>query len=176
MFEPAKLNALRTEAYRRFGEHGLAGWEFQFDGAKRRLGYCNYRRKLISMSLKSSYANDEPVNTNTLLHEIAHALTAGHHHDKVWKAKCIEIGGDGERLGFEKPLNLDKSALLWDNGREIPERYAELWAMNKPKWQSRYNRALINLERWKAIHKKAERMERKYFLKVKYYQRKYELS
>ena len=30
---------------------------------------------------------------DTILHEIAHALVGpGHGHDRVWRAKCIEIG------------------------------------------------------------------------------------
>lgn len=39
--------------------------------------------------------NTEDEIMETLLHEIAHALTPGHGHDRVWKAKCIEIGGKG---------------------------------------------------------------------------------
>jgi hypothetical protein len=32
---------------------------------------------------------------NVYMLEIAHALTKGHGHDRVWKAKCVEIGGKG---------------------------------------------------------------------------------
>jgi predicted SprT family Zn-dependent metalloprotease len=39
--------------------------------------------------------------TNTILHEIAHALTPGHKHDYVWRQKFIEIGGDGTMRGGE---------------------------------------------------------------------------
>lgn len=36
---------------------------------------------------------------DTILHEVAHILAGGnHHHDYVWKRKCIEIGGSAERL------------------------------------------------------------------------------
>jgi predicted SprT family Zn-dependent metalloprotease len=37
--------------------------------------------------------------TDTLLHEIAHALVGPRHgHDLVWQAKCIEIGARPKRL------------------------------------------------------------------------------
>jgi ribosomal protein S27E len=38
---------------------------------------------------------DEAIK-DTLIHEIAHALTKGHRHDWVWRRKCIELGGDGK--------------------------------------------------------------------------------
>lgn len=49
---------------------------------------------------------------NTLLHEIAHAITGPkHHHDAVWKANAIKIGCTGDRchtlkLGKEKAVVL----------------------------------------------------------------------
>lgn len=51
--------------------------------------------KRIELSRKLVELNDEARVTRTILHEVAHALTEGHGHDRVWKAKCIEIGGDG---------------------------------------------------------------------------------
>jgi hypothetical protein len=41
---------------------------------------------------------DEAIK-DTIIHEIAHALTKGHNHNNVWKRKCIELGGDGQRCG-----------------------------------------------------------------------------
>lgn len=39
---------------------------------------------------------------DTILHEIAHALTPGHNHDAVWQTKAVEIGCDGKRCyGFD---------------------------------------------------------------------------
>lgn len=79
--------------------HGLAafGWKFRLDNAKRRAGCCNYREKTISLSRfqlgRRSYAD----SLNTITHEVAHALTQGHHHDAVWARKHRELGGDGKR-------------------------------------------------------------------------------
>lgn len=80
-------------------KHGIKekGWRFAFDNARRRFGSCKYRPKLITLSKQLTSLNDEYRVKNTILHEIAHALTPGHHHDWVWKAKAREIGCDGDR-------------------------------------------------------------------------------
>ena len=53
--------------------------------------------KSIELSTKLVAINDEHRVRLTILHEVAHALTEGHGHDAVWKAKLLEIGGDGKR-------------------------------------------------------------------------------
>ena len=88
--------------------HGLIkqGWRFQFDTAKRRFGVCKYRSKIIGLSAPLTNANDDTQVTDTILHEIAHALTPGHGHDSVWKAKCVEIGCRPERCYTEENTNV----------------------------------------------------------------------
>jgi predicted SprT family Zn-dependent metalloprotease len=80
--------------------HGLSqkDWKFQFDRAKKRFGMCNYTTKIISLSKYLTEINSEEKVTETLLHEIAHAL-AGHNagHGKIWKEKMIELGQKPER-------------------------------------------------------------------------------
>jgi len=65
----------------------------------RAFGRYRYSRlvddRRIELSRKLVELNDEKRVTRTILHEVAHALTEGHGHDRVWKAKCLEIGGDG---------------------------------------------------------------------------------
>lgn len=80
-------------------EHKLdeKGWIFNFDTANRRAGCCKYNTKEITLSLYYVMHNTEDRIKNTILHEIAHALTPGHHHDGYWKIKALEIGCDGER-------------------------------------------------------------------------------
>lgn len=63
-----------------------------------------YGRK-IELSSKLVAINDEDRVKLTILHEIAHALTEGHGHDAVWKAKLIEIGGDGKRCYSSSDTN-----------------------------------------------------------------------
>lgn len=69
------------------------GWSFKYDEAKRRFGCCSYKDKLIILSEPLTVLNSEDQVLDTILHEIAHALVGmGHGHDRVWKAKCVEIG------------------------------------------------------------------------------------
>jgi len=80
-------------------EHGLTeqGWRFEYDTAKIRFGVCRYGSKMIGLSQPLTLVNNEAEVRDTILHEIAHALTPGHYHDAVWKAKCREIGCRDER-------------------------------------------------------------------------------
>lgn len=92
--------------------HGLTlatGWIFKWDNSKRRAGCCSYKRQsrflgggypdggTIQLSrIITPIHSDEKVR-DTILHEIAHGLTKGHHHDYVWQRKAIEIGSNGKR-------------------------------------------------------------------------------
>jgi predicted SprT family Zn-dependent metalloprotease len=93
------LNKAHLLANYLIAKHGIGeqGWKFRFDNARRRFGCCMYRSKTITLSKQLTLLNDEKEVTNTILHEIAHALTPGHHHDWVWKAKAREIGCTGDR-------------------------------------------------------------------------------
>ena len=75
------------------------GWGYEFDVSKSRAGQCRYRTKTIGLS--RYYVNHKSITDNqvknTILHEIAHALTKGHNHDEVWRQKALEIGCDGKK-------------------------------------------------------------------------------
>lgn len=94
------INQAITLAKKLLSKHiELKGWTVTINYRKRAFGVCNYRKNQIELS-----SHLIPVMTNeaiedTIIHEIAHALTKGHGHDRVWKAKCIELGGNGQRLG-----------------------------------------------------------------------------
>lgn len=80
-------------------QYGLLekGWKVAWDNGKRRAGACHYGTRTISLSRHIlPLASDEEIR-ETILHEIAHALTPGHSHDGVWRAKLIEMGGTGAR-------------------------------------------------------------------------------
>ena len=93
--------------------HGLIekGWKFRWDNAKKRFGTCSCSKKVITLSkVLVPYIDREEVE-DTILHEIAHALVGcSHGHDRVWKAKCREIGARPERCGKDLP-NYIKGAL-----------------------------------------------------------------
>ena len=82
------------------------GTQFAWDNARSRFGQCIYKynrctRQYYDFKITISYPlakqNDWETIKKTVLHEIAHARTQGHHHDRVWVRECIAIGGDGER-------------------------------------------------------------------------------
>lgn len=80
---------------------GLEGWTLTF---KRRIqrfrtaGTCYYRRKTITLAPVYVELNSDENVTDTILHEIAHALLPpGAGHGDTWKRKAIEIGCDGKR-------------------------------------------------------------------------------
>ena len=75
----AKMNGRLTNAFGRYKYHSLSDY------------------KVVELSTKLVEINDEDRVRLTILHEVAHALTEGHGHDAVWKAKLLEIGGDGKR-------------------------------------------------------------------------------
>ena len=89
-------------------EHGLLdkGWRFEFDTAKRRFGVCRYRTKTIGLSKPLTMANDLVQVKDTILHEIAHALTPGDGHGSKWKMMCVKIGAKPERCYSSKDTNM----------------------------------------------------------------------
>ena len=80
--------------------HGLHAWGFAYNRRKRAMGFCCYSRRSIELSIHFVVRNDMDAIVDTILHEIAHALVGPDHgHDKVWKAKCREIGATPQRCG-----------------------------------------------------------------------------
>jgi predicted SprT family Zn-dependent metalloprotease len=83
-------------------KHGLNEWTFTLDQAKRRAGCCHFDKKQISVSLLYASKTPQEKVTNTILHEIAHAIAGKkHNHDAYWKHIAISIGCDGERCHNE---------------------------------------------------------------------------
>jgi len=97
-----KLLWAKTVAVQLMHNHGLEGWSFSLNKNLRRAGVCFYpftgKPGRIELSVHFIELNDEAEIRDTILHEIAHALTGPDHgHDEVWKAKCIAIGARPER-------------------------------------------------------------------------------
>jgi predicted SprT family Zn-dependent metalloprotease len=96
-----KMIAVREEALQLLNEHGLyeQGWHFQFSNHKTIVGQCDYRAKVIKFSTNFLMKNDEDFITDTLLHEIAHALVGKdvQAHGYEWRMKARAIGCNGER-------------------------------------------------------------------------------
>jgi predicted SprT family Zn-dependent metalloprotease len=87
-------------------QHGLLDWSFTLDHAKARAGLSNFTKKQISVSREYAQKVTEKELVDTILHEIAHALTGHHHgHDSVWKKTAISIGCSGKRC-HETPFSV----------------------------------------------------------------------
>lgn len=77
-------------------KYGLTKWSLRCSDMSDKVGVCDYNRKTITLStvfMRGSNCNYAKVK-KALMHEIAHALTPGHSHDKIWKTLCEGIGGD----------------------------------------------------------------------------------
>lgn len=94
------MNPIKIEmlAHQLMDKHGLADWRFKINGRlKSTLGRCCYTSKLIELS-KEYVLNDSIENiTDTILHEIAHALVPSGKHCERWKAMCRKIGARPEQ-------------------------------------------------------------------------------
>lgn len=97
--ETAHLTEVRELAVSLMAQHGIPGWEFRWDNAKTRAGQCDQKNKVISLSapLMSLWTRDQA--KETILHEIAHALTnpKAPAHGREWQLTCMRIGADPTR-------------------------------------------------------------------------------
>lgn len=92
------LDTAEWVARRLMAHHGLAGWSFKWDNAKRRAGQCRYESREISLSRPLVQLWPYAEVQETILHEIAHALAdydAG--HGPAWKEAAQRIGAKPER-------------------------------------------------------------------------------
>lgn len=122
-----------------FHEHKLTGWGLRYGNAKRVAGSCDYRHKRITLSKYLLAQRSYEESLNTIVHEIAHALTKGHNHDAVWAAKHRELGGDGKRC-FQHHDEQAPIVGRCPHGKEFP-RYR--WPKRPDAWSCRCRSALL---------------------------------
>lgn len=96
-----ELPHVRAQAQALMDAHGLADWTLRFDNAKRRAGMCDRAGKVISLSFPLMSVWTEAQRADTILHEIAHALTSGGHNAE-WRQMCRTIGADPARTWGQK--------------------------------------------------------------------------
>lgn len=98
-----RLNGVAEMARRLIEEHGLTDWTLAFVEAKRRLGDCRYRDRVIRISRAHALEGSEEQIRDTVLHEIAHAIAgpkAG--HGPLWKATARRIGATPRAKSYER--------------------------------------------------------------------------
>lgn len=98
-------HAARQLAVELLQRHGLSDWSFAFDHARRRFGSCRPSQKLVTLSKWLTFLNGPDEVRETILHEIAHALTPGDGHGPRWKAACLRVGAKPVRCYDAKAVN-----------------------------------------------------------------------
>jgi predicted SprT family Zn-dependent metalloprotease len=91
------LDETQALAIKLMRQHGLAGWDFRFNRARRRMGVCFHpvgtRPGRIELSAHFVANNTDEDIRDTILHEIAHALAdKSEGHGPLWKSICLSIG------------------------------------------------------------------------------------
>lgn len=115
------MNAAEVQSFAQqlLREHGLSGWRFCFDNARNRLGSCDYRRQVITLS-RHLCGQGQQVVAETLLHEVAHALVGpGHGHDAVWQAQAIALGVPPQATSDERVLPRPRWQLVCDGCQQV---------------------------------------------------------
>jgi predicted SprT family Zn-dependent metalloprotease len=88
-----QLSEAQELALRLMKKFRLRSWTYATNKRKKTLGLCFSRIRRIELSTNFILYNSAETVTETILHEIAHALVGTHHgHDDVWKAKAALIG------------------------------------------------------------------------------------
>ncbi|WP_158277212.1 SprT-like domain-containing protein [Serinibacter arcticus] len=90
LFEARRLAVTLMHRY------GVGSWRLEFGRAKTSSGSCRHDRRTIVLSAPLVALMDESEVTETVLHEIAHALVGPTHgHDEAWREVARKIGATG---------------------------------------------------------------------------------
>jgi len=96
-------NSVRSYTLDVLAFYGLSDWSVQFDNARRRLGVCKYLPKVIGFARHFLKVATVEQIRQTCLHEVAHSLTPGCHHNRVWLRVARQMGYTGERTCGDVP-------------------------------------------------------------------------
>lgn len=88
------LENVEKRARKMMDENGLQDWSFHFDRGTTRLGACYSGLKKITISKQLAMNNPWKQIRETMLHEIAHALTPAYMgHNRIWRETYTKLGG-----------------------------------------------------------------------------------
>jgi hypothetical protein len=145
-----ELAVVQMQARNLMDQYGLHDWTLRFGAGSKQAGLCERGLKRLTFSgpLFSIWTQDHC--RNTILHEIAHALTTGH-HTAEWRRVFISMGGNG-KTGWDnsdgrptlpprfigtcprghiiKKNRRDKTSCSTCNPRRFDSRYLFTWTRN----------------------------------------------
>ncbi len=92
-------NTATKYAREQLDKYNLDDWSIRLTTSETGpVGYCSAKDKAIILNAHSVDIHPDYEIYDTVLHEIAHALTPNDlNHGEQWKAKAIEIGCNGEK-------------------------------------------------------------------------------
>jgi len=147
-------------------EHCLSReWTFCWQNKKQSLGTCSYNRREIRLSKWYVELNNEEEVMDTILHELAHALSyerygsRGVGHGILWKKVCVEIGAvpkSRSKSDLNRPkdhhkyvdaccgMTFRKHRLRKNMTYSCPKCHVNLFVSEKQKKIDRATKALVN--------------------------------
>lgn len=90
----------------------VQGWTLTFNRRTTAVGLCHYAKRQIQLSVH--YNNNVEQVTNTIRHEIAHALWPRDSHGKLWRETFIKLGGTGERCASAESVADNSVKHKWE--------------------------------------------------------------
>lgn len=104
-----RLMEVDAQARDLMDRHGLADWSFRFNDAEKKLGVCRYREKRILISRRHAVDGARDQVTDTILHEIAHALAGPRAaHGPDWKTIARQLGATPKSCAPETEQTRDQ--------------------------------------------------------------------
>ena len=104
----------------KYKELYMKHWQFGFDNSESRTGRCDYDYRLITLTLTYCAMAEKEEIIDTVLHELAHALTPGEGHSTEWQYMAKRIGckanqtrNCGSAVAGKKWLGKCKCGNLW---------------------------------------------------------------
>lgn len=120
-------------------KHGLKDWGVRLTTSTKHnfLGLCSHKDKCIILSAAHLDMHPEPEISNTIKHEVAHALTYGHGHDDVWREKAKELGCTGTALSKCSHLEFTEEIInAIRSNAEVKVTYeTEVHTITRPKYE-----------------------------------------
>jgi predicted SprT family Zn-dependent metalloprotease len=108
------LDQARLLAQTLINKHLDDSWSFAWTNSNRVYGRCDYTRRQIQLSKLITEHRPEHKVKQTILHEIAHALTPGCKHNTTWKTVARNLGVINPRS--TAPIDFERSNLPYTWG------------------------------------------------------------